>query len=76
MSDINIGPSAVLSVLIGQAARSISEETSSNYIAVAIFMAFLAGIIQTAMGFLKLGVLIDFVPFAVMLGFTTGAAVT
>ena len=51
-------------------------EAQQTYNIIAIQVAFLAGILYSAFGFLRLGWLTQFVSHAVIAGFTTGAATT
>ncbi|ORY49163.1 sulfate permease [Rhizoclosmatium globosum] len=74
--DVTIGPTAVLSLLVGQYFASYlpgSKYGSNEQITFAITLAFWTGIFQTAVGLLRLGLVVDFVPIPVIAGFTTGA---
>lgn len=66
--DITLGPTAIMSLLC------------SFYIGgdpvYAVLLALFCGIIQIAMAFLRLGVLLDFISYPVIKGFTCAAAVT
>ncbi|XP_022908679.2 sodium-independent sulfate anion transporter isoform X1 [Onthophagus taurus] len=65
--DIPIGPTAIASLLTYQAVNGMGPEH-------AILLAFLAGVIELAMGLLGLGFLIDFVSGPVSSGFTSAVA--
>ncbi|KAJ3075502.1 hypothetical protein HDU99_001521, partial [Rhizoclosmatium hyalinum] len=74
--DVTIGPTAVLSLLVGQYFASYLPGTkygSNEQITFAITLAFWTGIFQTAVGLFRLGLVVDFVPIPVIAGFTTGA---
>ncbi|KAJ3413537.1 hypothetical protein HDV05_007838 [Chytridiales sp. JEL 0842] len=74
--DVTIGPTAVLSLLLGQtlAANQIGSNPVDR-ITFAITLSFVTGVIQTILGLLRLGIVIDFVPISVITGFTTGAGI-
>ncbi|KAJ1569213.1 hypothetical protein HK405_008361 [Cladochytrium tenue] len=75
--DATIGPTAVLSVLVGQTLSTRLPEGSSDdeRVRFALALSFLVGCCQLALGLLRVGALVDFVPAPVVAGFTTGAAV-
>lgn len=69
------GPTTAISVLVF---ASLSEEYAAGgpeFISAAITLALLVGVIQLALGLLKLGTVLDFISHSVMLGFVSGAAV-
>ncbi|XP_028753173.1 high affinity sulfate transporter 2-like [Neltuma alba] len=75
--DIAIGPVAVVSLLLGtMLTDEISDYRSHDYLRLAFTATFFAGITQLALGFLRLGFLIDFLSHAAIVGFMAGAAVT
>ncbi|XP_028754255.1 high affinity sulfate transporter 2-like [Neltuma alba] len=75
--DIAIGPVAVVSLLLGtMLTDEISDYKSHEYLRLAFTATFFAGITQLALGFLRLGFLIDFLSHAAIVGFMAGAAVT
>jgi len=69
------GPVAVVSLLTAAALEPIAASNSEGYLAYAIMLALLVGIFQLALGFLKLGVLVDFLSHPVVTGFTNAAAI-
>ncbi|KAI3810309.1 hypothetical protein L1987_19921 [Smallanthus sonchifolius] len=76
--DIAIGPVAVVSLLLGS---MLQDEIDPNkheheYLRLAFTATFFAGITQAALGFFRLGFLIDFLSHAAIVGFMGGAAVT
>nr|XP_014719372.2 sodium-independent sulfate anion transporter isoform X1 [Equus asinus] len=66
--DVTLGPTAIMSLLVS--CYTFHEP------AYAVLLAFLSGCIQLAMGFLRLGFLLDFISCPVIKGFTSAAAVT
>ncbi|KAJ3351824.1 hypothetical protein HDU83_008550 [Entophlyctis luteolus] len=74
--DVTIGPTAVLSLGVGQAISNYRPGGSVAEITTfAITLSFWTGIIQLAIGLLRFGVIVDFVPIPVIAGFTTGAGI-
>lgn len=75
--DVTIGPTAVLSQLCGQMLASYNIGAGKvDPVAFLVSLSFLSGIIEILIGFLRLGIIIDFIPTPVIVGFTTGAAVS
>ncbi|KAI8928398.1 sulfate transporter family-domain-containing protein [Entophlyctis helioformis] len=74
--DVTIGATAVLSVLTGQVAATYNSDKAIDPVVFAVSVAFVTGIIETAIGLLRLGILVDFIPTPVIVGFTTGAGLT
>ncbi|XP_005407385.1 PREDICTED: sodium-independent sulfate anion transporter isoform X2 [Chinchilla lanigera] len=66
--DVTLGPTAIMSLLV--------SFYTFHEPAYAVLLAFLSGCIQLAMGFLRLGFLLDFISCPVIKGFTSAAAVT
>lgn len=75
--DITIGPTAVMSLLIGQ---TITHLTSSNISytgpEIASALALFGGIIAVFIGLVRLGIVVDFIPNPAIAGFMTGSAIT
>ncbi|KAJ1268367.1 hypothetical protein BS78_07G129400 [Paspalum vaginatum] len=76
--DIAIGPVAVVSLLLGSLLQNEvdHEKNKEEYMRLAFTATFFAGITQAALGFLRLGFLIEFLSHAAIVGFMGGAAVT
>ncbi|XP_072931925.1 sodium-independent sulfate anion transporter-like [Epargyreus clarus] len=66
---INIGPTALLSLLT----FTYTSGTNPDH---AILLCFVAGIVQLAAGIVQLGFLVEFVSLPVVSGFTSAAAIT
>ncbi|KAI9340487.1 sulfate transporter family-domain-containing protein, partial [Obelidium mucronatum] len=74
--DVTIGPTALLSLLVGQAiAEYIPGATQAQQIIYAITLSFWVGLFQFLVGVFRLGLLVDFVPIPVIAGFTSGAGI-
>ncbi|KAK9069536.1 hypothetical protein SSX86_011440 [Deinandra increscens subsp. villosa] len=76
--DIAIGPVAVVSLLLGTMLRNEVDPVKhkQEYLRLAFTATFFAGVTQAALGFFRLGFLIDFLSHAAIVGFMGGAAVT
>lgn len=76
--DIAIGPVAVVSLLLGTLLHDEVDPVKSKeeYERLAFTATFFAGVTQAALGFLRLGFLIDFLSHAAIVGFMGGAAIT
>lgn len=76
--DIAIGPVAVVSLLLGTLCQAVIDpkENSAEYLGLALTATFFAGVFEAALGFLRLGFLIDFLSHAAVVGFMGGAAIT
>ena len=70
-----IGPTAIVSILVFAGCSALARPGSPEYIGYATVLALAVGVIQIALGLLKMGFLINFVSHAVVSGFTTGAAI-
>eukprot|EP00262_Sarcandra_glabra_P012431 TRINITY_DN31_c0_g1_i5.p1 TRINITY_DN31_c0_g1~~TRINITY_DN31_c0_g1_i5.p1 ORF type:complete len:532 (+),score=58.25 TRINITY_DN31_c0_g1_i5:105-1700(+) len=76
--DIAIGPVAVVSLLLGTMLRNEIDQATNpvEYLRLTFTATFFAGITQAALGFCRLGFLIDFLSHAAIVGFMGGAAIT
>jgi len=68
------GPVAVVSLITASALEPLAADPTT-YIAYAVLLAFLVGLFQLALGFLRLGVLVNFLSHPVVMGFTNAAAI-
>ncbi|WP_299531934.1 SulP family inorganic anion transporter [Ulvibacterium sp.] len=71
---LSVGPVALDSLLVAAGLGALSITSVENYIAMAIFMAFLVGTIQLILGFFRMGFLVNFLSKPVISGFTSAAA--
>lgn len=69
-----VGPVAMVSLLIASGVGAIAAMGSESFIALAILLALMVGIIQLLLGVFKLGFLVNFLSHPVIAGFTTAAA--
>lgn len=67
-----LGPTAVLSQLVGQLLAS--STLGLDPVVFTTSLAFLVGLIETGIGLLQLGMIVDLISVPVVVGFTTGAA--
>jgi sulfate permease, SulP family len=71
---LSVGPSALLSLLIVTQVAAWAEPGSPRYLAFAMAIALVVGVMQIAMGAARLGVLTNFMSQPVLSGFTSAAA--
>ncbi|KAF9985288.1 hypothetical protein BGZ75_003160 [Mortierella antarctica] len=72
--DLTIGPTAVISLITGELVAELAEQMTPQE--VAAVSCLLVGALTMILGVLRLGIILDFFPTAVLVGYTTGAAVT
>lgn len=71
---ISIGPVALDSILILTGLSLLAEPGSDHYLELAIALTLLVGVIQSLLGFIKLGFIANFLSYPVILGYTSAAA--
>lgn len=69
-----VGPVAMVSLLVATAIASFEGISTTDYIAYAILLALLVGVIQFLLGVFRLGFLVNFLSHPVISGFTSAAA--
>lgn len=69
-----VGPVAMVSLLTLQGVQTLAEPGSANFIAYAVTLALMVGVLQIGMGVFKLGFLTNFLSHPVISGFTSAAA--
>lgn len=69
------GPVAVVSLMTAAALEPLASAGSEGYVAYAILLALLVGLMQVTLGVLRLGVLVNFLSHPVVMGFTNAAAI-
>ncbi|MFN2348669.1 MAG: SulP family inorganic anion transporter [Thioalkalivibrio sp.] len=74
-SQLATGPVAVVSLLTAAALIPLAAEGSTEYVALAIVLALLVGIVQLSLGLLRLGAMVSFISHPVIVGFTNAAAI-
>jgi sulfate permease, SulP family len=70
-----VGPVAVISLMTATAAGSVAVQGSPEYVAAALILALLSGLILTIMGLLRLGFLANLLSHPVVSGFITAAGI-
>nr|VFK30907.1 MAG: sulfate permease, SulP family [Candidatus Kentron sp. MB]VFK75744.1 MAG: sulfate permease, SulP family [Candidatus Kentron sp. MB] len=68
------GPTTAASIVMLSMLGPFAEPGSADYVALALTLTFMVGIIQLGLGLARMGVLVQFISHSVVLGFTTGAA--
>jgi SulP family sulfate permease len=74
-NQLGTGPVAVVSLLTASSLAVLAAPGSDDFIALAIMLALLVGIIQLLLGVFKLGVIVNFLSHPVIVGFTNAAAI-
>ncbi len=74
-NQLGTGPVAVASLLTASSLTPLAAPGSESFIALAIMLALLVGIIQLTLGAFKLGVVVNFLSHPVIVGFTNAAAI-
>ena len=71
---LGVGPTALTSLLIGASLTGLAEPGSAQWVALAVWMALLSGLVQRVMGLARFGWLLNLVTSPVLSGFTQAAA--
>ncbi|MBI4808769.1 MAG: STAS domain-containing protein [Nitrosomonadales bacterium] len=69
------GPVAVASLLTASALAPLAATGSEQFVALAILLALMVGLVQLGLGIFKLGVVVNFLSHPVIVGFTNAAAI-
>jgi len=69
------GPVAIVALLTASALAPLAATGSEGFIALAILLAFMVGIIQLALGLLRMGAIVNLLSHPVIIGFTNAAAI-
>jgi sulfate permease, SulP family len=69
------GPTTAISIVVFASLSPLAEPGSAAFVTLALTLSFLSGLIMLALGWLRLGGLMNFVSHTVVVGFTAGAAV-
>ena len=72
---LSTGPVAVVSLLTASALAPFAAPTTPEYIALAILLALMVGIVQLSLGFFRLGAIVNLLSHPVVSGFTNAAAI-
>lgn len=74
-NQLGTGPVAVVSLLTASSLAVLAAPGSEQFVALAIMLALLVGIVQLLLGVFKLGVIVNFLSHPVIVGFTNAAAI-
>jgi SulP family sulfate permease len=74
-NQLGTGPVAVVSLLTASSLAVFAAPGSDGFIALAIMLSLLVGVIQLLLGVFKLGVIVNFLSHPVIVGFTNAAAI-
>ncbi|MGE0314631.1 MAG: SulP family inorganic anion transporter [Lautropia sp.] len=69
------GPTTAISIVVFSTLSPLAEPGSPDYVRLALSLAFLSGVVQLLLGWLRMGTLVNFISHTVVIGFTAGAAV-
>jgi sulfate permease, SulP family len=69
------GPTTAASLVLFASLSALAEPSTAQYVALAITLTFMVGVTQIAMGWARLGTLVNFISHSVIIGFTAGAAI-
>ncbi len=72
---LGTGPVAVVSLLTASSLAPLAAPGSDQFIALAILLALMVGVVQLGLGVFKLGVVVNFLSHPVIVGFTNAAAI-
>ncbi|TCT22714.1 SulP family sulfate permease [Thiobaca trueperi] len=69
------GPTTAASVVLFSSLSLLAVPGSPDYVTLALTLTFMVGVLELALGFARLGALVNFISHSVVVGFTAGAAV-
>ena len=69
------GPVAVVSLLTASTLMPFAAQGSDEFVAMAIALALLVGLVQLGLGVMRMGALVSFISHPVIVGFTNAAAI-
>ena len=72
---LSTGPVALTSLLTAASVSQLAAHGSEQYLTCAILLALLSGVLQMAFGILRLGALLNFLSYPVLMGFINAAAI-
>ncbi len=72
---LSVGPVAIVALLTAQALAPFAAANTPTYIALALVLAMLVGVVQLVMGLIRLGFFVNFLSHSVIAGFSSAAAV-
>lgn len=72
---LSVGPTALTAVLVGASLAGLAEPGSPQWVALAVWLSLLSGLLQIVLGFARFGWLLNLVNSPVLMAFTQAAAV-
>ena len=72
---LSTGPVALISLMTAAALAPLAVPQTGSYVALALLLALMVGVVQLALGLLRLGMLVNFIAHPVILGFMNAAAI-
>ncbi|NEV63157.1 SulP family inorganic anion transporter [Thiorhodococcus minor] len=69
------GPTTAASVVLFSTLSAMAIPGTPDYVMLALTLTFMVGVIELALGFARMGALVNFISHSVVVGFTAGAAV-
>lgn len=72
---LSTGPVAMTSLLTAASIAPLAIRGSEQYLSYAILLALLSGVFQIAFGLLRMGILLNFLSYPVLMGFINAAAI-
>ena len=69
------GPTTAASVVLFSALSLLAVPGTPDYVALALTLTFMVGVMELALGLARMGALVNFISHAVVVGFTAGAAI-
>jgi SulP family sulfate permease len=68
------GPTTAASVVLFSSLSLLAVPGTPDYVALALTLTFMVGVFELALGFARMGALVNFISHSVVVGFTAGAA--
>ncbi|HED14276.1 MAG TPA: SulP family inorganic anion transporter [Gammaproteobacteria bacterium] len=69
------GPTTAASIVLLTSLSAFAEPLSPEYVALALTLTFMVGVIELTLGLTRMGTIVNFISHSVVVGFTTGAAI-
>lgn len=69
------GPVALTSLLTAASVTPLAVAGTSKFVVYAVLLALLSGVMQLALGWMRMGVIVNFLSHPVLIGFTSAAAI-
>src|SRR3712207_3650257 len=70
-----VGPPALMALLTFTSVSALAELETGEYISLALLLALMVGVLQLALGLLKMGFVTNFIPHPVLSGFIYASAI-